>query len=84
MTVNYLRFAHFSTYGHLSNYFIGLLFAYVLMDTEIVYNLPSVVRILLFIYGHVIMSTIHFVPALHNTFQLITPQLVPFYMIAVK
>lgn len=41
-SVNYLDYVHFATYGHLSNYFIGLLVAYSLKLTNFRHTYKSV------------------------------------------
>lgn len=82
-TVNYLDYVHFGTYSHLSNYFIGVLAALaVTMDGFLQRN----AKLITVIYNvAVVMSaTVHFAPALHNTFGLLPQHLVPLYIVTIK
>src|SRR5947209_4313333 len=33
-TIKYMNFVHFATYGHMSNYFSGVLFAFIMKETR--------------------------------------------------
>ena len=82
-TINYLDLVHFATYGHLSNYFIGLLVAYSL---KIEGFLTKYSTLLWWAYfpAVVVSGTIHFAPALHNTFRILTPETTPLYIVGAK
>ncbi|KAI1303644.1 hypothetical protein HDE_02075 [Halotydeus destructor] len=84
MTIKYLDFAHFATYGQLSNYMFGVLTAYILKETRIPFTINPVLRYSLWIYANIVLGTVHFLPAIHNTWQLLTPMTIPVYMIGIK
>lgn len=82
-TLNYLNYVHFATYGHFSNYMIGILVGHLLKNPSILKNHSRLLKAMGIITS-VISVTIHFAPALHNTFGLVTPNLVPVFIVSVK
>ena len=82
-TVNYLDYVHFGTYSHFSNYFIGLLAAFtVTVDGLLLKNAKTVT--ILYNVAVFLSATIHFAPALHNTFGILPQSLVPLYIATIK
>ena len=82
-TINYLDYVHFGTYSHLSNYFIGMLAAFtVTIDGLLLKNAKTVT--LLYNVAVLLSATIHFAPALHNTFRILPQHLVPYYIVTIK
>lgn len=82
-TLNYLDYVHFSTYSHLSNFFIGILAAYtVTVEGFLLKNAKTVT--ILYNIGVALSCTLPFAPALHNTFGLLPQHLVPYYIVVIK
>ena len=82
-TTSYLDIVHFATYGHLSNYFIGLLVAYSIKIDGLLIRYSSLIN-WAYLPALVVSGTIHFAPALHNTFGIVTPETIPLYITGIK
>jgi hypothetical protein len=82
-TQNYLDYVHFSTFSHLSNYFIGVMAAYIITIDGLLLKNAKIVSIV-YNVAVAISCTIHFAPALHNTFGLLPQTLVPYYIVTIK
>lgn len=83
-SVNYLNYVHFATYSHFSNYFIGVLVAFSLKATNIYSTMNLGLKNFLLICSFLVSWTNHFAPALHNSFGLVPPTMVPVYLVTTK
>ena len=80
-TLAYLDYVHFATYGHFSNYMIGIIVGYLIKNPSLINRHLLRVGMTLAV---LISVFIHFGPALHNTYGLLTPRMVPFYIVTIK
>ena len=65
------------------NYFIGVLVAYTLKIDGILTKYKTLLN-WAFIPATVISAVIHFAPALHNTFRILTPETFPLFVTGAK